>query len=87
MHLYSSKVNLANYVANPHCAGIQKHANLLNVWRQFSDNFLCVFRQDPAFALGKDKAQASAPASIELSASSREVVPQILIQVRMQLFF
>src|SRR6476646_5502426 len=35
----------------------------------------------------KIKPNASAPASVELSASSREVVPQILIQVRMQLFF
>src|SRR5712671_6104901 len=34
----------------------------------------------------KIKPKASAPASIELSASSREVVPQILIQVRIQLF-
>src|ERR1051326_3702452 len=35
----------------------------------------------------KIKPSASAPASMELSASSREVVPQILIQVRMQFIF
>src|ERR1051326_6913368 len=35
----------------------------------------------------KIKPSASAPASIELSASSREVVPQILIQVRIQFVF
>src|SRR5438270_13747706 len=60
------------------------------IFSMFDGNSLIIFCAFSGRILrllsAKIKPRASAPASIELSASSREVVPQIFIQVCMQLF-
>src|SRR6478736_2460173 len=68
-------------------APASRNTPIFSIFSGSSLIIFCAFSGSILRLLGaKINPRASAPASIELSASSREVVPQILIQVCIQVF-